>query len=349
MISVCIIAKNEETNIERCLKSLESYNFEIIVVDTGSTDRTKEIALQYTNGVFDYEWADDFSDARNFAIEQATNDYILMIDCDEYVKQLQYDQLVALIGEHKNEVGRITRVNTFWRNSEKNRIQERVSRIFNRKFFKYQGRIHEQIVRKDGEDYSTYIVPVVLEHTGYDGDVTFIKEKTSRNIRLLLLDLEEIGDDPYVLYQLGKSYYMQADYLKACQFFSRALEHDLNPEAEFVIDLVETYGYALLNSEQYAQALQFENIYQEFGGRPEFKFLMGLIYMNNGEFNQAIKEFDKTAQYDYADTEGITSYKAYYNMGVIYQCLGDIKNAKIYYKKCGDYRLAQNMLSELER
>ncbi len=85
MISVCIIAKNEETNIERCLKSLESYKFEIIVVDTGSTDRTKEIALQFTDGVFDYEWTDDFSAARNYAIEQATNDYILMIDCDEYV------------------------------------------------------------------------------------------------------------------------------------------------------------------------------------------------------------------------------------------------------------------------
>ncbi len=349
MVSICIIAKNEEENIERCLSSIGPYDFEIVVVDTGSTDRTKEIALQYTHCVFDYEWKDDFSDARNYAIEQATRDYIFMLDCDEYITSLDYEKLIDLLKTNSKDVGRISRINTFIRNGEQTRIKEPVNRIFNKHFFKYQGRIHEQIVKKDGSKYGTYNIPVVLEHTGYDGDVAFIKEKTERNIFLLLKDLEEIGEDPYILYQLGKSYYMQGDYIEACTYFSKALEYDLNPQAEFVIDLVETYGYALLNCQEYRQALQFENIYQEFGNRPEFKFLMGLIYMNNGEFNQAIKEFYKATKYDYADTQGINTYKAYYNIGVIYQCLGDKKNATMYYKKCGDYPMAKKMLDELER
>ena len=349
MVSICIIAKNEELNIERCLSSIQPYDFEIIVVDTGSTDRTKEIALKYTNCVFDYAWNENFAAARNYAIEQASRKYVFMLDCDEYIHSLNYDKMLELISEKNEQVGRISRINTFIRNDEQTRIKEPVNRVFNKEFFRYQGRIHEQIVKKDGENYSTYKLPIVLEHTGYDGDVEFIKEKTQRNIRLLKKDLEEIGEEPYILYQLGKSYYMQGDYTNACTYFSRALEYDLNPQAEFVIDLIETYGYALLNCQQYSQALQFENIYEEFGNRPEFKFLMGLIYMNNGEFNQAIKEFYKATTYQYSDTQGINTYKAYYNIGVIYQCLGDKKNAIMYYKKCGDYPKAKKMLDELEQ
>lgn len=349
MVSICIIAKNEEANIERCLSSIASYDFEIVVVDTGSTDQTKEVAFKYTDFVYDFEWCNDFSAARNYSIDRATNKYVMIVDCDEYITDLNQDELFRSIKEHNNEVGRINIINTFWRNEEQLRIKDSISRLFNKENFKYQGRIHEQIVKKDGSNYDTYKIPIVLEHTGYDGDVAFIKEKTERNISLLLKDLEEIGEDPYVLYQLGKSYFMQGDYIEACTYFSRALEYDLDPQAEYVIDLVETYGYALLNCQEYTQALQFENIYQEFGNRPEFKFLMGLIYMNNGEFNQAIKEFYKATKHDYADTQGINTYKAFYNIGVIYQCLGDKKNATMYYNKCGDYPMAKKMLDELER
>ena len=64
-ISVCIIAKNEEKNIERCLSSLTPYGFEIVLVDTGSNDKTKELAANYTNCIYDFKWNDDFSTARN--------------------------------------------------------------------------------------------------------------------------------------------------------------------------------------------------------------------------------------------------------------------------------------------
>ena len=68
-ISVCVIAKNEEKNIEKCLAPLVPYNFEIILVDTGSTDRTKEIARKYTDQIYDFEWVNDFSAARNFSLK----------------------------------------------------------------------------------------------------------------------------------------------------------------------------------------------------------------------------------------------------------------------------------------
>ena len=92
-ISVCIIAKNEEANIERCLSSLAPYGFEIVVVDTGSTDRTKEIAAKYTDRIFDFEWTDNFSEARNYSLRMASNNWIFMMDCDEWIDSIDIEEM----------------------------------------------------------------------------------------------------------------------------------------------------------------------------------------------------------------------------------------------------------------
>lgn len=82
-VSVCIIAKNEEKYIEECLKRLVPYGMEIVVTDTGSTDRTREIAQKYADKVLDFAWIEDFSAARNFCAANASNDWILVLDCDD--------------------------------------------------------------------------------------------------------------------------------------------------------------------------------------------------------------------------------------------------------------------------
>ena len=86
-ISCCMIVKNEEKILPRCLDSLAGLMEEIIIVDTGSTDRTKEIAARYTDKIYDFEWIDDFSAARNFAFEKATKDYIYSADADEVLNE----------------------------------------------------------------------------------------------------------------------------------------------------------------------------------------------------------------------------------------------------------------------
>ena len=82
-ISVCMIVKNEEKTLRRCLDSLKGLADEIVIADTGSTDATKEIAQQYTNLVYDFRWTDDFSEARNFVFSRATKEYIYSADADE--------------------------------------------------------------------------------------------------------------------------------------------------------------------------------------------------------------------------------------------------------------------------
>ena len=82
-ISLCMIVKNEEDTLARCLDTVQDIVDEINIVDTGSTDRTKEIAKKYTSRIFDYPWNDSFSDARNESFKHATKDYILYLDADD--------------------------------------------------------------------------------------------------------------------------------------------------------------------------------------------------------------------------------------------------------------------------
>ncbi len=95
-ISLCMIVKNEEKTIERCLNSVQSIVDEIIIVDTGSTDQTKQLCLKYTNHVLDFQWVDDFSIARNFSYQQATMDYIMWLDADDILlleDQMKFKEL----------------------------------------------------------------------------------------------------------------------------------------------------------------------------------------------------------------------------------------------------------------
>lgn len=389
-LSICIITKNEEQNIDRCLKALVPYGLETIVVDTGSTDHTKQTVACYTDRLYDFPWCDDFSAAKNFAIAKATNPYVLVLDSDEFVEQLDLSALEKQLATHPMAVGRIRRRNVFHRNGEEQENREWINRIFAKEYFHYEGRIHEQVTPLHGAEsgYQTYETPVVILHTGYDLPEQQKKEKAKRNIHLLEQELKQLGWDgnaevkdggteaetagtdvetagthadnagadaqarrgeqiPYLLYQLGKSYYMMGEYDVACDWFAQGLTFDLNPGLEYVIDMVETYGYALLNSGQEQTALFFENIYNEFGNSADFQFLMGLIYMKNARFIEAVREFEKATGHAECRAQGANSYRADYNIGVIYECLGKKEEALAYYRKCGDYALAKARIREL--
>ncbi len=359
-LSICIITKNESARLQRCLQSFQSYDVELVVVDTGSTDNTKEMASKYTTKIFDFPWCDDFAAAKNYAIQKASHDMVMVVDSDEYIVKFDEKELTLSLETRCNCVGRIRRINFLTRNGETQRMKEWVNRIFNRRCFHYQGRIHEQIVpgsvfevngvvaTENTEKYQTYKTSVEMEHDGYNGDEETRKQKAYRNINLLQKEYEQNREDTYVIYQLGKGYYMAGDYEKAVHYFDIALTHDVNPKLEYVIDMVETYGYALLQLKRPDVAILLEGVYDEFSDSADFQFMMGLIYMNNAMFEQAIAEFMKATKHKDSRTEGVTSYLSYYNAGVIRECLGDVKGAKDFYRQCGNYSKAQMRLENLD-
>ncbi len=370
MLSVCIITKNEEKNIGRCLEALSGYGFELVVADTGSVDKTREIAGEFTDKVYDFAWQDDFAAAKNFAVSKAAHDLVLVVDSDEFLDPLSesdIQSLGALASANPQAVGRVLIRNQFTQDEARQESREWVNRIFDRRKFHYKGRIHEQLVSFQDGGYETWLSPLSFLHIGYDLSPEERKQKTQRNIRLLehelsavtaeLGELRQGGDSlqlreleaqvPYLLYQLGKGWYMAHEYVRACAYFSQGLSHDLDPRLEYVIDMVETYGYALINSGQEQAALCFENIYEEFCGSADFLFLMGLIYMKNACFEAAVREFEKALQKPHCKTVGVNSFAANYNIGVIRECLGNLEEAREFYRKSGEYGPARERLEAM--
>ena len=360
IISVCIITKNEAEKLKKCLAALKQLvsEWEIVVVDTGSKDESLEIAAAAGARVYHYDWCDDFAAAKNYAVSKASHNIVLVLDTDEYLDQIDVTKLKQLLTQHTKDIGRIRRNNVYLEDGERCCNREWISRIFHRGYYHYEGCIHEQLVPIGGIESAkgkgaqevrgnTYEAPLVILHDGYDGTAQQKKEKALRNKRLLLQELKNRPEDPYLLYQLGKSCYMAGDYPEAVTYFEKATSIDLDPNLEYVIDLVETYGYSLLKTQHVREALLFENLLPEFGNTADFAFLMGLIYMNNELFDQAVESFQRATTYKEARAEGANSYKAWYNAGVIKECLGNIEEAVDDYRKCGPYEKAAARLQQI--
>lgn len=340
-ISICIIAKNEEKHLHSFLSSIKQhmkgYPHEIIFIDTGSTDSTKKLASEYTDSIFDFAWINDFSAARNFSLSRATNDWVLILDCDEYVTSLDPKCFQQMMEQYPTGIGMITRLNHYQMNGQDSIYTDQVERFFNRKYFHYEAIIHEQVVSSFQEKPGKIALPLTVDHCGYLGTAEELQKKVERNNTLLLKILEQTPDDPYLYFQLGQSYNAIHNAEKTCFYYGKGLEFEVDPKVEYVQLMVIGYGYSLLNLKRYEEALLFESIYEEFKFSADFLFLMGLIYMNNAMFDKAIKEFLNATNCTHSSVKGINSYLSYYNIGVIYECAGLPKDAVKYYKMCGDY------------
>lgn len=348
-ISICIIAKNEESNIENCLKPLRVYDWEIIVVDTGSTDRTREIAGRYADKVLDYTWCDDFAAARNYSIGQASHDTILVIDSDEYLTEVDVEAMQQLASQNPTSVGLLSRENHYQLNGTDSVYVDLVERLFSRKYYHYEGIIHEQVRLREPDRYTyeTYQIPLILNHSGYSGSEEVLREKAMRNISLLEKDLETHPDNPYTYFQIGQAYNMIHDDVNACLYYGKGLSYDVDPAAEYVQMMVIGYGYALLHLNRAEEALGLNGVYDAFAVSADFFTLMGLIYLRNGQYMNALLEFVKALSCDKAHVVGSNSFIPSYNIGLINEMMGDTEAALMHYRKCGDFPMALEKIQEL--
>lgn len=347
-ISVCIIAKNEEARIEKCLSSVRPYGFEIVVVDTGSTDRTREIASKYADKLLDFAWCDDFSAARNFSLQAASNNWIFMLDCDEWIERIDVEELNYFRKHHAESVGAVSRENLV---TEDGRYvlnnTDYTERFFNRKHYRYAGIIHEQLRPVRGSDFPCLLLHTTIRHTGYDMTEEERMAKGRRNLTLLHRQLEQEPENPYVYYQLGKGCEIIEDYEAACEWYGKGLYFDLDPSLAYVQAMVVSYGNALLRTGHAETALGFEQIYDAFATNADFTYLMGRVYEANGLYAKAIEQFHKATTYDTCRFNGVNSFLAFYQIARICEKVGDTDNALAYYRECGAYPPAAARLAEL--
>ncbi len=348
-ISVCIIGKNEEKYLDDCLKHLSIYDWEIVFVDTGSTDKTQEIALKYTDNVFDFEWIKDFSAARNFAASKATREWILAVDCDEFLEPFDINSLKQMMKDYPQSSAFINQCNL----SEDliNYTRNEVYRFYPKKYFHWVNTIHEQLVRIDGQKATSFHSGISVMHYGYIEGKTNLKEKNERNLELLLDIIEKEPDNPYHYFQVGISYINLRDYKSAVTYLTKATEFDVNPEIPWVREMIYYYGISLINAEMPDIALGLEGVYEEFCSVPEYIYMMGLIYAANGMFAQSLAMLGKvvTMKEECLIVPGVTSYAGYFQLGNVCHHLKKDTLAKIYLEKAGDYRPALLLLEKIKK
>lgn len=298
-LSACIIVKDEEKHIERCLKSIyplvQKGIAEIILVDTGSIDKTVQIAEKHTNNIYHYKWNDDFAQARNFSISKAKGEYLLIIDADEEIEGEALNKIVELFNDNEYK-----KFNAFTF-KEKNYINDDLkdfgvfTRAFifkNSKEFFYIGSIHEQ---------PSIITPCMhldafILHYGYIANDKVKEEKFIRNSKLLKLELTKNPNNLYYRYQLAVTYEIHSDLEEAveeidtliniiknkeyntlfllyysaaariyrlCGLYSKTLEVcniGLSEQTDF-IDLIYSKFQAFYAMENYDEALKFAKQY----------------------------------------------------------------------------------------
>ena len=220
LLSLCIIAKNEEKNIGECLKSAQGLADEIIVTDTGSSDKTIEIAKSYGAKIEHFEWTKDFSAARNYCISKATGRWIIWLDADDRMPE-------NTIKEIRNLLNRETPNKVFYLEVSDNKGTKFLQiRIFpNKEQIKFEGRIHEQIlpsIRKLGL-YEARL-PLEIIHTGYD-DPNILKEKQRRNLELFKEQFpNEKGMNPLDMYHYGTCYNILGERENALKWLKESLK-----------------------------------------------------------------------------------------------------------------------------
>jgi glycosyltransferase involved in cell wall biosynthesis len=224
-LSLTMIVKNEAATLTNCLASVGDLVDEIIVVDTGSSDHTKDIARQHGARVFDFSWCDSFAAARNESIRHATGQWLLWLDADESFDQLNRDKLRALLANLPDDnsayvMGQLSHTANGFVN-----LVDQVRLFRNHPAIRWEYRVHEQILpslRQAG--HAVRSTDLVLEHSGYLDSVLH-RGKLERNLRLSHLDLADRPNDPFTLYNFGWTLTALGRWSEAIPLLQRGLQH----------------------------------------------------------------------------------------------------------------------------
>ncbi len=221
-LSVCMIVKNEEKYLRDCLNSLLPVSPEIIIVDTGSTDATKNIAAEFAVRLYDMPWRNNFSDARNFALSKASGRWILYIDADERLSPQSTRELARIV-KSDDLAGIYCNLQSVDSKGGRPNMMKYIRLFHSHPDIRFKGRVHEQIFGSLYENgYSIHDSGIKLIHLGYDVSREELKSKAERNLKLLLEDYND-QKDGYTAFQIASSYGMMQDNAKATEYFKSSL------------------------------------------------------------------------------------------------------------------------------
>lgn len=339
-----MIVKNEESVLDRCLSSVAHLVDEVIIVDTGSTDRTKEIASEYTSKVFDFDWVNDFSAARNYAAEQATGDWILVLDADEYIDEENYQEFINGIKEDNDKYDTYgVKILNFTGLYGEKLIQNYHDRLYkNNGQIAYYRAIHEQLKSIDGKSLNGSIAKLLVFHSGYLNQTVAEKGKNERNKELIDKEMQE-SNNAFDYFNLGNEYYSLGKYEKALKAYTNAYNLKRSYELSWVASTVTQIISALIQLKRYNDAINvIDDSLQLYPGSFELVYLKGEISYLRGQNDDAKFYFEEIV--NNSEKYGHTILRPDLKDQMPHRRLGDIYNyEKIYDKAIYHYMSVLNI------
>lgn len=338
-IALCMIVKDEEEMLPGCLEAVHEWVDEIVIVDTGSTDRTREIAAEFGARIVDFPWTGSFSEARNTSLEGVTSDWILYLDADEH--------LVEDDGRHLREYARrpwvegVYLIETHYTGEFEMGTQtsHMPMRLFRRRpEYHWQGTIHEQLLHS----FPTMVPerfansPVRVNHYGYLKDVVADRAKRERNLELLLQQQDE--PSAFTQFNIGSEYGAMNDWTLARPYFERAYElaqgEPAWQEHQFAPMMVARLVTARRATGDLEGALQLIELgLTWWPAFTDLQFERAAIHHSRGELDQARSDAERAlamgdAPARYVAVQGKGSYQARMLLAIVLRDMGDVAAAR---------------------
>ncbi|MBI5392323.1 glycosyltransferase [Candidatus Woesearchaeota archaeon] len=319
-ISVCMIVKNEEQYLQQCLESIKSFADEIIIINTGSTDKTKEIAQQYTDKIYDFIWINDFSAARNFSLSKATKEWIFVIDADEFIMfnpkdilvEFKNKELLAFSFLQRNYTNNTTIPSFHSIQEDKEHIPEFLQKQFKgfseRPFIKlfknipqlrYKYLIHEQLDGIADTKQQVAATNYIVHHIGFDANL--LESKKQYYLKLAEKQLSVYPNNTTVLFNLAMAYADNKQMAKSVDVL-----HTIYRQNKDFPNIVRVLSDFLVKIHRIAESQQLlvEHIqYLQFQQEIDTKelsylyYILGIVYSQQQLSDKSIDCFQKSNTY----------------------------------------------------
>lgn len=375
-ISLCMIVKNEERVLDQCLTSAKPFFKEIIVVDTGSTDHTKEIAISHGVKLIESSWPDSFALARNESLSHATGEWIFWLDADD-VLPLQGGEAVlhAAINAPPDITAFVVPVQFVEDGPNAGTKVDHVKLIRNFPGIEFEGRIHEQIlasIRKHGGEIMK--LNAVVLHAGYDTSAKGQANKRTRDWHLLNLDLKDRPEHPFVWFNVGMTHHFTGEHQEAVKALVQSIRFSGDQDSH----LRKAYSLLGVSYRELGMLEESELWFREglakVGEDPELIFQLAMTATAKGNLLEAKHLYESipadTGGYFSSIDIGILTFKRLHNLAGIKMALGDYIGARQDWTSAyhanpqnslsllaltdaalefGDYNTARTTLDELSR
>lgn len=340
-LSLCMIARDSSRTLPDCLGSICPWVDELIVVDTGSTDRTREIAADFGAKVFDFPWCDDFSAARNESLRHATGDWLFWMDSDDTISPANGEQLRKLTDQplENAPIAYVLQVHCPGPvGSTDLTIVDHVKMFRNDARLRFEGRIHEQIlpaIKRIGCRIEW--TDIYVTHSGSEHSPEARRQKQERDLRLLELELSEHPNHPFVLFNLGMTFADMDEPKRAVDYLKQSL-HFASVGESHVRKVYALLVGCLTQISDDAEAMQILNRGQQlFPDDPELHFRRGILEHRAKNHPRAIQAYqsaiENRGERSYSSRDhGITGHKTRHNLAAVYSEIGELAHAELQWR-----------------